>query len=598
MRYIFGAVGILSVSILAGGYSESSIAQSEQGWAAAETPVVIQGGTIIDVRNGNLLENSRIVVIGDKIESITQGDGGAIPGDAIILDAKGKFIIPGMLDIHIHYNDWSGPLYLNHGVTTVNSLGDTYEWIKAQKEGIKAGVIPGPRLFHGTENLDYTEESQQYFLKFFNRLVGDVEDARVAMRGYIADGANAVKVQDGLTVPQLKAIVAEANKANIPVMGHFKDVLIAAEVGGHGIEHTSAVATVLVDKQAQADAKKKIRKGLQVPTEAFMDLSKIPQVVKLMVEKNLYLNPTMRGRAFYPALREKGFHYEDFDLTFNDWRLRFMPLHWVLANLKEYQEMGLWNWRDLTEYEIDLFEQAYLNMGRLVKAFVDAGGKLYAGTDSANMSVPGLSMHQEMELMVAAGVSPLAALQSSTINSAELMRMDDRLGTVEVGMAGDLVILDGNPLQNIRNSRKIWRVISRGEVLDGEYHADYQNPIPKTTPLGTSHMFPSPRILTASPGTLRKSMKEAILKVEGSGFIPYSYIVWNGKKLKTQFVSHLELTARVPAELLEKAGTYTITVENPDFAWGTISARGGSDITHLGTRDNISNEFKVLVVTW
>jgi len=583
----------------------SGFAQSNEpveGWAAADTPVVVRGGTLIDVHNGSLMENADIVINGDRIISITQGEG-AVPSGATILDAKGKFIIPGLLDIHVHYYDWSGPLYLNHGVTTVGSLGDTYEWIKAQKEGIKAGLVPGPRLFHGTENLELTpKDLSKVYVKFFTKLVGDVEQARVAMRGYIADGANAVKTEPNLTIEQLRAIAQEADKANIPVMGHFKDVKVAAEMGGgrgfpHGIEHTGAVSVLLVDKQAKAAAEKKIRKGFGLPHESFMDTSKIPEIVKLMVDNNLYLNPTIRmGWQGAPALREKGFHYEDFEL-FNDWNLRFVPIQWILANYKEYQEIDLWHWQDLTEYEVDLFKLGYTNMQKLVKAFVDAGGKLYSGTDSANMAVPGLATHQELELFVDAGVSPLKALQAATINQADLYRMSDRLGSVEVGKVGDLVILDGNPLEDIRNTRKIWRVISRGEVLDGKYDPDYYNPFPKTTPMGTSHFFPSPRILAASPGTFRKG-SEQILKVEGTGFIPYSFIVWNGKKLKTEFVSEFELTAKIPDELLEKIGTATITIESPDFATGTVSAPGASDIAHLGARNNISNEIKVIVVTW
>src|SRR5690606_18390818 len=129
----------------------------------------------------------------------------------------------------------------------------------------------------------------------------------------------------------------------------------------------------------------------------FMDVSRIPQVVTMMIDNGLYLNPTIRmGWQFAPELRQKRFHYEDFDLTFNDWRLRFMPINWVLANLKEYQEMGLWHWRDLTEYEAGLFERGYRNMQRLIREFSAAGGKLYAGTDSSNMAVPGLATHQEL----------------------------------------------------------------------------------------------------------------------------------------------------------------------------------------------------------
>jgi len=583
------------IMLLLGLIGSAQSAVEVTGWAAGDTPIVVQGGTLIDVKTGDLISNTNIVINGDMIESIGEG---SVPPGAIVLDANGKFIIPGLIDLHVHYKDWSGPLYLNHGVTTAISLGDTYNWIRAQKQGIKRGLIVGPRLFISTENLDKTPENlENYFVRPHVRLYNNAEEASEGMRNYLIDKVDAVKVYDGLSESELIAIIEEAEKADIPVIGHFKDVRDAARLGAHGIEHTAAVANVLQDNEAKAIAMRKVRRGLVIPPESFMDVSKLPKLVEMMVKSGLYLNPTIRmGWQPDRQLREKGFHYEDFDLTFNDWRLRFIPIGWRLANLKEYQEIGLWNWRDLTQYERDLFHQGYLNVQQLVKEYEKAGGKLYTGTDSANMAIPGLSLHQEMELFVAAGVSPLTALQASTINPAELMRMSSRLGTVEKGKVGDLVILDGNPLEDIRNTREIYRVVSRGKVLDGEYHADYKNPIPKTTPFQSSHFFPSPRIRTVTPGTLITQGGKTTLSITGTGFIPYSFALWNEDKLKTEFVSEYELKVEVPGELLEDIGTYSITIENPDFAWGSVYAKGASDIVHMGVRDNISNEINIMVV--
>jgi len=591
---IIKSVSMLLIMMAAGG---ANSAEPVTGWKGGDTPVVVRGGTLIDVRSGRLTENAVIVVKGDEIVSV--GQDGPVPAGATVLDATGKYIIPGLIDLHIHYKEWSGPLYLNHGITTVVSLGDTHDWIRAQKDGIKRGTILGPRLFMSTENLDKTpEDLSDYFIRPHNRLFDDAEAALAGMREYIQNGVDAVKVYDDLTVPQLKVIVAEANKANIPVIGHFPDVRIAMEVGAHGIEHSNAVALAITDEKFKQDVMKRVRKGFRLPPESFMDVKRIPEIVKMMVDKGIFLNPTIRGYDGGPRLREKGFHYQDFDLLFNNWGTRFIPIQWVLANLKEYQEIGLWNWQDLSDYEIEIFDQGYRNLEQLIKAFVDAGGKLYAGTDSANMATPGLSMHQELELLVDAGVSPLVALQAATINPAELMRMSERLGALEKGKVGDLVVLDGNPLEDITNTRKIWRVVSRGEVLDGKYDGGYRNPIPQPESEQSSHFFPSPQIKTISPQTFRETtgVADATLTVSGTGLIPYSLVRWNEKVLETEFVSETELKARVPKELLGHIGKHVITVENPDFGYGSIFARGASDIAHLGVRGHISNEINVLVV--
>ena len=565
------------------------------GPAMAQERVVIQGGTLVDVRDGSLTQNAAIVLEGDRIVSVFGGGQQPVSGGAVI-DASGKYILPGLIDLHAHYKDWAPELYLNHGITTVVDLGSPHEWIKAQKEGIQSGLIPGPRLFIGTNNLDGPPENEQnYFVRPYVELLDDTEEALASMRRYVSEGVDAVKVYDNLSIEVLRVLVREAENANIPVIGHFRDVRIAADIGAHGIEHNRAVANAILDEEARREALEKVRPGFDLPAESFMDLSRLSEIVQLMVRNNLYLNPTMRMSWHGDrALREKGFHYEDFDLLINNWNLRYIPLNFKLANLKEFQEIGLWHWSDLTQYERDLFHQGYENAQRLIREFSEAGGKLYAGTDCANMCVPGLGTHQELELMVDAGASPLQALQAATIHSAELMRMEDRLGTLEEGKAADLLILEANPLEDIRNTREIAQVISRGQVLDGEYRADFVNPIPMNESDDSSHYFPSPRIRWASPEALVAGEQGATLTVHGTGFIPYSFVRLNGQTLETTFVDPFQLTAAVPPELLEP-GTYAVTVENPDFAGGTIFARGATDIAHMGIRPPISNEFLVLV---
>lgn len=563
--------------------------------ATAQNRVVIQGGTMIDVRNGNLMPDAFIVLEGDRIASISRGAGTAPPG-ATVIDARGKFILPGLIDQHVHYADYAPELFLNHGVTTVMDLGNDHEWIQAQKEGIESGLIPGPRMYVTTVVLDGPPKSEKdYFVRPYVQIVKGPEDVLAAMKRYDVEKVDGVKVYDGLSVESLRAIVKEAKRLKLPVIGHFKDVRTVADVGAEGVEHLWPVAHAVLDEKAEAEAKKKVRRGFNPPEESFMDLSKLPAIIDLMIQHKLYLNPTLRVSGMGDrVLREHGFQYQDFDLLINDWRLRYVPLSFRLGDLKEYQEIGVWHYSDLTQYEQDLFHQSYTNAEKIVKMFADAGGKLVAGTDSTHMCVAGLSLHQEMELLVSAGVTPLQALQAATINSAELMRVSDRLGTLEAGKAADLVILDANPLQDIRNTRKIARVISRGRVLDGQYHAEFQNPIPHNNFEDTSHFFPSPRIRSGTPEAVVEGAAGVKVTLQGTGFIPYSLIRFNGHTLPTDFHSESEISAEIPVKLLQP-GTFAVTVENPDFAWGTIYARGASDIANLGIRDRISNQFLVMV---
>lgn len=584
------------------------IAFGSLAWGQGRLAIV--GGTLIDVRTGNLLPGAVIVTEGDRIVSVSSQ--GQAPAGATVVDATGKYILPGLIDAHVHYRDWAPELFLNYGVTTVLNVSGGWNWTQAQKAGIANGTIPGPRFFNSIQ-IEGPREPRDLLLKehpfervYINQIavpewdleaavpdggyhrLRNVAEARQAMQDYVSGKIqiDAIAPLHNLQTETLRAVVEEARKANIPLIGHFENARLAADVGGSGIEHTWILAASIVDRQAREKALQKVTKGFLPPVETFVDFSKLPDLVQHMVNKGVYLSSTMRMTwSGSEALLRKGFHYEDFDLLFGDWRLRYIPLDWKLADMKEFFEIDLWHRDDLTPYDRDLFEQGYKNSQRLIKTFVDGGGKLYAATDCASFCVPGLGMHQELELLADTGSTPLQALKGATIWPAEMMRKQDLIGTIEAGKAADILILDANPLENIRNTRKIAKVISRGRVLDGQYHPDFKNPVPVDRRDGSSHYFPSPRIR-------RAALQGNSITVEGRGFIPYSFVVLDGHKLKTEFIDEFHLKAVVPAGLL-KEGVFPVTVENPNF--GAVAVRGTADLSRFGILDHVSGAFPILI---
>jgi len=581
------------------------------GFAMAQGRLAVVGGTVLNVRDGSLLANATVVIEGDRIVSVSPG--GAPPQGATVVDASGKYVLPGLIDLHVHYMDWAPELYLNHGVTTAVDLGRASTWMLAQRQGVLQGTIPGPRLFIAARFEGERTPREALFegtalervyadqisggalvgpVASGNHIVKNAAEARAAMQDYVSGKikVDAIKAIHSLNAESVRAIVEEAQKANIPVLGHFANARLAADAGAHGVEHTWAVALNIVDDGARRMALQRVTKGFIPPAESFMDMQKAPEIVQHMVERGVYLNPTFRmSWAGAEALLANGFHHQDFDLLIGNWGLRHVPLDWKLADLKEYFEIDLWNRNDLTPYDRDLFEEGYRRSQQLVKAFADAGGKLYAGTDCAQFCVPGLGLHQEMELFVDAGVSPLQTLQAATIHSAELMRMQDRLGTLEPGKAADVVVVDANPLEDIRNTRKISAVISRGRVLDLEYHGDFRNPVPIDRDEPSSHYFATPRIQQAE---LQRSGSAGTLTVRGGGFLPYSLVTFSGQNVATEFVSQFELRAAVPAELL-KAGTFPVAVENPNF--GTVQIPGMARLGQEAPFDHVSNTVQVVI---
>ena len=567
---------------------------------AAETSgrLILRGGTVVDVRTGALRPNTAVVMENDRITAITDDSVSARRSDRV-LDVSGQYIIPGLIDAHVHYEDFSAELFLNHGVTTVLDLGNDYEWVKAQAEAIQDGWIPGPRLYYSTPHFDASPPAGSPLLKQrgHKHYIDDVDEARSAMAEYINQGVSAVKIYEGLEPEVLAAIAEVADSANIPVIGHFKDAETTAAVEGTGIEHLYALARSAQDPEIarlvrELSAKRPASLGLG--PVASIDWNKMTDVIDMLVEKNVYLNPTLMIYRSVPHFKEKGFHNEDFELLINDWRLRYIPLQFRIHILKEYQEQGSWHWNDLNDEEQQWAIRQFENAQRITRMYVDRGGKVYAGPDCAAACTFGLGLHQEMELLVDSGVSTLKALQSATLYSAEVMRMEDKIGVIEEDMLADLVVLRGNPLENIRNTRDISHVISRGRVLDGEYHPEFNVLMPKPEPETSGHFFPSPRITWISPEALTTETKPARIIVRGSGFIPYSLINFGGYNLATDFFGATHIEADIPADLLQR-GSHDITVENPDFAFGTTDDADAEDLFHLGVRPRISNIFKIIV---
>ncbi len=182
--------------------------------------LVLRGGTVIDVRDGTLRPNMVVVMERDRITAVTSDPVAAEPGDRS-LDVTGQYVIPGLIDAHLHYEGYAPELLLNHGVTSVLDLGNDYEWINAQAEGIRAGWIPGPRLFYSTPHFDGSPPAGSSLLlqRGHKHFVDDVDTAREATAHYIADGVSSVKIYEQLKPEVLAEIARVAEEPNEPVEG-------------------------------------------------------------------------------------------------------------------------------------------------------------------------------------------------------------------------------------------------------------------------------------------------------------------------------------------------------------------------------------------
>ena len=201
-------------------------------------------------------------------------------------------------------------------------------------------------------------------------------------------------------------------------------------------------------------------------------------------------------------------------------------------------------------------------MQQFLGQFVRAGGRIYAGTDSSAATTPGLSLHHEMQLLVDAGLTPMEAIMAATSNGAAVLGLERTLGTVEEGKAADLVLVDANPLQEITNTTKIFRVIKDGRVVDTTYHADYEIPIRRPGP-ESKHLYnPLPVVRDLVPPVAVEGASVTI-RVVGRGFTPSSVVKFDGRAVDTRWVSSTELAATLAPQHTARVGTFLTTVETP-----------------------------------
>jgi hypothetical protein len=360
----------------------------------------------------------------------------------------------------------------------------------------------------------------------------------------VAKGVDMIKTNYSLTYDQLAAIVDEARKAGVPVVGHSRNMRKAAELGLKYMEHMNTVAWAVLDDEMGYERWQ--REGYT--PERLMDTSKFPPLIQLMVKQGVYINPTLvaNWRTASPRAQEMANAAKE---IIKDPVLAAM----VPADAQQaWMRLGSGRAPDV---------EGYNKVQEFMRQYVRAGGKLLAASDEGGVFIPGLSLHYEMQMITDAGISPMTAIQAATLWNAEAIGQGKNLGSIEVGKLADFTIIEGNPLNDIAVTRNVKMVIKDGRVVDTAYDPDSVTRVPR--PFGLI-----PQILSVNPPVTQEGARTVTLQVEGARFNPKSIVRFDNKDLPTQFVSATKLTATVDAQLLQKPGSYPIYVLNPDDGRG------------------------------
>lgn len=402
--------------------------------------LAIVGATLEDVTGSRPVKNSVILIENGVITAAGSRRQVNIPKGATVLDAKGKFAIPGLWDMHAHYEqvEW-GPIYLAAGVTSVRDVGNEFDFIRALREQLDRKENPaiGPHL----EFAGIVDGSGPFALGAV--LADTPEQALAWVEKYKAAGARQIKVYGSVKPKILKVIAEEAHKRGMTVTGHIPDGMAAIEAVNDGmdqINHLQYEASYFAHPVLGADGKPDRTKAPVLEADG----ARARELIECLKAHHTVLDPTI-------ALYETFMHTGPLD--------RLEPgIDHVAPQLRE-----------ALDSPPPPADQAAVTTARwhvlmaTLRSLHAAGVPIVAGTDQL---IPGYSLHRELELYVEAGFTPLEALQSATLEAARALGLENESGSFGVGKRGDVLLLNADPLADIHNTRSVWRTVAAGAVYD------------------------------------------------------------------------------------------------------------------------------------
>jgi len=558
MRIAGSFLGILVTAILAFAAPTASQAQ-------APSTLLIRGATIIDGLSDAPLRDRSLLIEGNTIRDLLPADTTA-PAGAQVLDVNGKFIIPGLFDSHVHWQEWMGELYVNHGVTSVMALENVPKALRAKSQD----AADLPRFFHSGGRPPFTESSAD-------------TDIRQAVRNWLLNEPDlAWFPQYNDRIARAYAIAAdEAHKAGFLVFGHTDDAPGSLRDGIDIFEHIWGFGeAVMSPAELHSFQEGKFLTWATVMT----DWNKLDGMIADAVRRGAYLNPTLHYEWGGMSRRAPQREYEDY-LTLSNPDLVYFPRNITdsilarqrqIKNFSSRYESTPWVAR-LPAADRKEFEAGFRNVLDFTRRFAAAGGKIHAGTDTVTGGTPGLSQHHEMEMLVEAGLTPMQALKAASSWSAELLegkngaRGRTKIGSIRPGNFADLVVVSADPLSDISNTKKIERVMKNGRWVELSYHPEY---VTLTKPAGSlaASTF-APVISSIQPSSVNEGSPSIRVVLEGSGFMMTSLVRVEGISVKTTFRDPRHLEFDLPAGAIERATPNPYSAPGPVQNVGIIGDR-------------------------
>lgn len=450
--------------------------------AAQTQTLVFTHVTLIDMVDATPKPDMTVIIEGNRITSIGKSASIRPPRGARLIDSTGKFLIPGLWDMHVHALrkervQYFLRLFVVNGVTGIRDLGTNEEgfaFLNQLREEIADGTRAGPRIIAAGRILDGAKPAvPENSIPFTNET-----EARQAVRFLKQSGADFIKIYDGVPRDSYFAIVDEAKKLNIPFAGHVPAAINsseAADAGQKSFEHLGnilrscstlepAVINQRADLAVKASTKPNDYSAIPARIAARTNLEletyseeKCQQLFARFVKNETWQVPTLIVKQRFALI--------DAGIFGDDPRMKYIPL----AERESWRPENNFLLKYRTKEFIEVRKRLYQKELELVGAMHRAKVKFMAGTDiPAPYTYPGFSLHDELALLVSVGFTPFEALQAATRNPAEYLNLSDKLGSIEKGKLADLVLLEANPLDDIGNTKRITAVVANGRYLSKE----------------------------------------------------------------------------------------------------------------------------------
>lgn len=411
------------------------------------TPLAFTNANLFDAETGKTIPNMTVLVVGNRIKAVGRTGKVSVPKDAEVIDARGKTLMPGLWDMHVHIGPNDGLMHVAAGVTSVRDMANDTEALFALKSKIEAGEEIGPRIL-----MAGIMDGRGPYAGPTKVLVDTEEEARAAVDNYARLGYSQVKIYSSIKPELVPVIIARAHEKGLRVSGHVPAFMTAEQfvrAGADEFQHINFfVLNFLFDDVK--DTRTPVRFTSVADRAATINLSeaRVRALVQLLKERKTVVDPTVNV----------------FEAMFTDRPGRMPERYATLAERlpPQVRRYLLGGGLPVPEGKDERYRESAKALLRMIKMLYDAGVTVVAGTDTT----PGFSLHRELELYAEAGIAPGDVLRIATLGAARVMKRDAALGSIAPGKLADIILIDGDPARRITDIRRVSLVVKDGNVYE------------------------------------------------------------------------------------------------------------------------------------